>query len=189
LARTLDVSPQELRRPAKAEEPALAEKGEAPREAGPEERLPEGAEEDVRIPPVAPERLKQHINLIKSLKEELETEIEDVREEVERGGAPRDTWPFHLEADAERLETIHREEEIRAYVDDVLAGGRMTMPPTQQLCREFSREWSDFRKLTDWAMSLYGEERAISDVEGKKGMSKMEAYIHDNTPGQRDAES
>ena len=34
LADALDVSPQELRRPAKAEEPALAGKARAPREAG-----------------------------------------------------------------------------------------------------------------------------------------------------------
>jgi transcriptional regulator with XRE-family HTH domain len=37
LASALDVSPQELRRPAKVEEPVLAGKAEAPREAGPED--------------------------------------------------------------------------------------------------------------------------------------------------------
>jgi transcriptional regulator with XRE-family HTH domain len=44
LAHALDVSPQELRRPAKLEEPALAGKAEAPREAGHAEKPEEYAE-------------------------------------------------------------------------------------------------------------------------------------------------
>jgi transcriptional regulator with XRE-family HTH domain len=51
LAHALDVSPQELRRPARIEEPALAGKAEAPRETGP--------------PRVSKERLEEHFENIR----------------------------------------------------------------------------------------------------------------------------
>jgi transcriptional regulator with XRE-family HTH domain len=180
LAGALDVSPQELRRPAKVEEPAPLPK--APREAG---QLAEEPEEEHHIPSIHPSALEEHIKLIKRLKEQREAEIE----EVKQGAMPRVLWDFHLEADNEYLKTIHQAAGISDFVEEVTAGRRMTEWSVQRLCHEFSRHLSDFLKLADEAKALDHERQSDTYVEAVKGTSAVERYLQDEAQKQRSPES
>jgi transcriptional regulator with XRE-family HTH domain len=173
LAGALDVSPQELRRPAKVEEPVPLAK--APRGAG---QLAEEPEEEHHIPSIHSSVLEEHIKLIKRLKEQREAEIE----EVKQGAMPRVLWDFHLEADNEYLEAIHQATGISAFVEEVTAGRRMTEGSVQRLCHEFSRHLSDFLKLADEAKALNHQSQADIHVEHVKGTTKMEAWVHEQSP-------
>jgi transcriptional regulator with XRE-family HTH domain len=173
LASALEVSPQELRRPAKAEEPALP-LAKAP-DTG---RLAEEPEEEQRIPSIHPSALEEHIKLIKRLKEQREAEIE----EVKRGAMPRILWDFHLEADNKYLEIIHEAAGISVFVEEVTSGRRMTDWSAQRLCHEFSRHLSDFVKLADEAKALNHQRQSDTYVEGVKGSTEIEAWAHEQSP-------
>src|SRR5215217_3067311 len=125
LAHALDVSPQELRRPAKLEEPAPLD--DAPRRAG---QLVEEPEEEQHIASIHPSALENAIKFVKGLKEQREAEIENVKQ----GGMPRIYWHFHLEADNKYLEIIYQENGFFAFVEEVTAGRLLTDWPIQRLC-------------------------------------------------------
>ncbi len=179
LAKALDVDVREL-----FEEPAVP-LVEAPREAGPDKQPAEEPEEERRIIPVSSSHLEEQIKFIKHLKEQREAEIE----EVKQGTTPRYAWIFHLEADDRYLELIYQTAGIFAFVEEVTAGRWMTDFPVQRVCFEFSRQLSDFVKLTDEARILDHQTHADTYVEAVKGTSAIERYLHEKPQEQQHPES
>jgi len=170
LAKVYDVPLEEL-----LEEPALAEKAEAPEETG---QPAEESEEEQRIPSIAASSLEEAIRFIRALKEQREAEIE----EVKQGAMPRAHWDFHLEADNKYLEIIYQAGGFFAFVEEVIARRRMTDFPVQRLCHEFSRHFSDFVKLADEAKALDHQRQSDIHVEHVKGTVKMEEWMHEQSP-------
>jgi transcriptional regulator with XRE-family HTH domain len=170
LAKVYDVPLEEL-----LEEPALAEKAEAPEETG---QPAEESEEEQRIPSIAASSLEEAIRFIRALKEQREAEIE----EVKQGAMPRAHWDFHLEADNKYLEIIYQAGGFFAFVEEVIARRRMTDFPVQRLCHEFSRHFSDFVKLADEAKALDHQRQSDIYVEHVKGTVTMEEWMHEQSP-------
>jgi transcriptional regulator with XRE-family HTH domain len=179
LARALEVSVEEFYR-----EPALP-LDEAPSDEGPAKQPVEKPEEAQRIASIHPSTLENEIKFIKSLKEQREAEIE----EIKQGTMPRDYWDFHLEADDKYLEIIYQTAGISAFVEEVTSGRRMTDFQVQRLCHEFFRHFSDFLKLTDEAKALNHQRQSDTYVEVVKGTSAAERYMHAEAQKQRSPES
>jgi transcriptional regulator with XRE-family HTH domain len=158
------------------EEPVGAGKDKAPKEAGLDKQLTEELEDEKeqRIVSIHPSTLENEIKFIRSLKEQREAEIE----EVKQGAVPRAHWGFHLEADNKYLEIIYQVGGFFAFVEEVVSGRRMTDFSVQRLCHEFSRHFSDFVKLVDEAKALDHERQSDTHVEGVKGSAEIEAWLH-----------
>lgn len=167
-----------------AEEPVPL--GEAP-PPGPDEQLIEDPEEDLHIRPVSSSTLEWWIGWIKTLKEERESAIE----EVKQGAPPPLTWIFHLEADDKYLEICT--EGFSPFVEAVTERRWMTDFSVQRLCHEFSRQFADFVKLTDEAKALCAERSAdhheTSVKETAEGVPQIERFLHSEFQEQRSPES
>jgi transcriptional regulator with XRE-family HTH domain len=126
-----------------------------------------------RITPVAADVLEGHLKFIARLKEQREAEMEEIRQ----GATPPFAWIFHLEAADSYLRKIYEEAGILGFVEEVAAGRMMASFEGQRLCHQFSRQFSDFQKLTDEARILDFEKHSDTYVEAVKGTSELERWM------------
>src|SRR5829696_7365578 len=144
LAGALDVSPQELRRPAKVEEPVPLAK--ASREAGQLAKEAEEPEEEQRVIPQRVSTIKSYIEDMKKLKELREAELEEIGKG--KGIGLRDALPIQMELADEGLRGHLKELGVLDFAEAVKAGREMANPEAIPLCHELLRRLADLEALS-----------------------------------------
>jgi transcriptional regulator with XRE-family HTH domain len=186
LAGALDVSPQELRRPAKVEEPVPLD--EAPREAGPpEERSIEApspsevataAEEERHVIPQSAATLKKYVEEMTELKKLREAEMKDLG----KGVGLRDALLNQMDLADKGLHDLMKELGVLDFAKAVRAGREMAEPEAIPLCHELLRRLEELEKVSAEARVASGVAEAGISVEGVKGPAEVEAWMHKQSP-------
>jgi hypothetical protein len=122
----------------------------------------------------------ERIDFMKRIEEERERQIMKVDAREWEGDIK--VWIFDVETTVQGLDNRYKMERISDFVDEVNQGRRMASDEVRRLCLDFEDQFATLQRLTKKAALAAQIAESKTHVDGVRGASKVEEYVHGKDP-------